>query len=162
MKGQIRSGHTITDAFVYCLMGLFALAGVLVALLAAKVCRTVTDDAQKNTEQRLPAAFVRTFVRAADAKDGVYIGKENGIDVLTAREIFDGEEYLTRVYCYDGVMRTSLTAATEAFDPLLGDAICALAGMAFEEKDGLLTAELTDGEGITETVSVSIRSVREQ
>ena len=158
MRNWLRGSHAITDVFVYCLMGLFALIGIFVALLGARAYKTVAENAQTHTEQRLPGAFIRTFTRAADAADAVAVTEEAGYTVLALTDSYDGFDYVTRVYCRDGYLTTSLTEAGEAFDPLLGEDICALSGFVPSVEGQLLRVDLTYPDGETETVSVYLRA----
>lgn len=160
MKRDISSNHSITDVFVYCLMGLFALAGTLVALLGARAYRSVAESAACNTNARIPAAFVRTLVRSADAAGAVDVRNECGIDTLVLLETYDDIDYLTRIYCYNGELCTSMTEAEEPFDPFLGDSVCALGDFTAAREGELLTMELTYPNGETETVSVLLHAAK--
>jgi len=154
MKRLKQGNHSITGVFVYCLMGVFALAGTLVAILGAKMYRTVSANAQADVQARIPAAYVRTLARSADAACSVTVQKAEGMELLVLSEYYDDEEYLTRVYTYGGELCTCTTGAEEPFQPEDGDSVCALSEFHPYRDGNLLKMELVYADGEKDTVSV--------
>ena len=58
--------HSISGAFVFTLLGAFAVFSMLLVVLGAQAYRTTVDGASAHTRKRIAAAFVRNAVRAQD------------------------------------------------------------------------------------------------
>ena len=77
----------------------------------------------------------------------------------TALRLADSEAgSVTRLYCHDGWLMELYTFADAQLEPQDGERIMPLEGLSFEEKGGFLTAELQLGEGVTDTLCLSLRS----
>ena len=55
--------HSISGAFVFTLLGAFAVFSMLLVVLGAQAYRTTVDGASAHTRKRIAAAFVRNAVR---------------------------------------------------------------------------------------------------
>ena len=58
--------HSISGAFVFTLLGAFAVFSMLLVVLGAQAYRTTVDGASAHTRKRIAAAFVRNAVRAQE------------------------------------------------------------------------------------------------
>lgn len=60
--------HSISGAFVFMLLGVFAVFSMLLVVLGAQAYRTTVDGAAAHTQKRIVTAFVRNAVRAQDER----------------------------------------------------------------------------------------------
>ena len=91
----------------------------LVSLLAVllggvRVYRGLAERGRESFQRRTAMEFLETRLRQADSAGGVWLGAFDGTesregDTLFLRETLEGEEYLTRVYCWDGQLRELFT-----------------------------------------------------
>ena len=98
--------------------------------------------------------YLATRVRQGDVAGGVSVrpfGEGNAL-ALPA-----GEGYVTWVYWHDGWLMELYTLEDSGLSPEDGARIMPLAGLSLSLKDGLLTAELADGAGETDTLLLSLR-----
>ena len=86
-----------------------------------------------------------------------------GCDALELTETIDGTPYITRVYCYDGYLRELFSASEAQMTPADGEKVLAAQALTVEWLDGdggeqLLEMELTNADGTTQRVVLSVRS----
>ena len=143
-------------AFIFVLLGLFALMSTLMVLLGAQMYRSTVDRSQYNNEHRIMGAYVRSMIRSMDGGE-ISVEQPGGIPALALKEIIDDEEYVTWLYVHEGQLYEQFTELDEDFNPLDGTEICPANSLSAELKGGLLTVNLTDGDGVPSTVQVALR-----
>ena len=74
--------HSISGAFVFTLLGAFAVFSMLLVVLGAQAYRTTVDGASAHTRKRIAAAFVRNAVRAQDERGAIAVEDRDGLPVL--------------------------------------------------------------------------------
>ena len=74
--------HSISGAFVFMLLGAFAVFSMLLVVLGAQAYRTTVDGASAHTRKRIAAAFVRNAVRAQDERGAIAVEDSDGLPVL--------------------------------------------------------------------------------
>lgn len=160
MSGKQRTvSHSMQGVFVFVLLGLFAVMSTLMVLLGAQMYRNTVEHADRNNEDRVMAAYVRSMVRAEDADSAVGVEQQGDITALALREELDGERYVTWLYCYDGSLYEQFTSSDD-FEPESGTAICPATRFEPRLEGGLLTVVMTDGSGQDSTVQVALRCAR--
>ena len=158
MNGKHRRvQHGVQGVFVFVLLGLFAVMSTLMVLLGAQMYRNTVDHATANNEDRVLGAYVRSMVRAEDAAHGVSIEDHDGVKALALREDYDGEAFVTWLYCWEDRLYEQFTEAEAGFEPQSGTAICPAGSFEPRLEDNLLTIDMTDGKGEPETVMVALR-----
>ena len=154
MKRQGTKRH-MDGLLMLLLFGVFAVCVLIVLLTGARAYRGLTDRDRAAFDRRTCAQYIATKVRQGDAAGGVSVrpfGEGNAL-ALPA-----GEGYVTWVYWHDGWLMELYTFADAQLEPQDGERIMPLEGLSFEEKGGFLTAELQMGEGVTDTLCLSLRS----
>ena len=136
------------------LFGVFAVCLLMVLLTGADSYQGLTRRDRISDNRRVCAQYLATRVRQGDAAGGVSVrpfGEGNAL-ALPA-----GEGYVTWVYWHDGWLMELYTLEDSGLSPEDGARIMPLAGLSLSLKDGLLTAELADGAGETDTLLLSLR-----
>lgn len=70
--------HSISGAFVFMLLGVFAVFSMLLVVLGAQAYRTTVDGAAAHTQKRIVTAFVRNAVRAQDERGAITVEEHDG------------------------------------------------------------------------------------
>ena len=153
-------GHAISGAFVFLLLGVFAVFSTLLVLLCAQAYRNTVDQTSLHGEARIMQAFVRNTLRAEDATGAIDVIDVDGITALTITDSFGGDEYIRYIYCYNGMLRDLFTSAESGFRPEDGEEICVAKDFHAVLEDGLLKAELTGTDGTLYTASIAQRSAQ--
>ena len=115
--GGTRTQHSMQGAFIFVLLGLFALMSTLMVLLGAQMYRATVDNSERNNQDRVLSAYVRSMARAYDNADSVAVEKKGDIEALTFSEVYDGEKYVTWIYQYEGKLYEQFTDLLEDFSP---------------------------------------------
>ena len=146
--------HSMQGAFVFVLLGLFAVMSTLMVLLGAQMYRNTVDHATANNQGRVLSAYVRSMIRAEDGADAVFISSGAGLPNF---EEIEGEPYVTWLYCYEGQLYEQFTGADREFEPASGTAICPAKHFVPKLEGSLLTVFLVDGEDEMSEVRVGLR-----
>lgn len=155
--GGTRTQHSMQGAFIFVLLGLFALMSTLMVLLGAQMYRATVENSERNNQGRVLSAYVRSMARAYDNADSVAVEKKGDIEALTFSEVYDGEKYVTWIYQYEGKLYEQFTDLLEDFSPARGTEICAAGSFQPSVEDGLLTVRMTDVAGQPCEVKVALR-----
>ena len=142
-----RQNHTIAGAFVFLLLGIFAVSATIMVLLGVRFYRSQTERAEETAEYRILSSYVRSMVRAQDSAGTVGTDEIDGVPMLTLTENYDGWEYVTRIYVWDGSLREWFSDAEYAFDPASGEIICAAQSLDAQMENGLVTVTIEDTKG---------------
>ena len=161
-RSYTKSEHSMQGAFIFVLLGLFALMSTLMVLLGAQMYRATVDHTQHTNEERLLSAYVRSMVRAQDSSSTIDIKDENGTPVLCLVE--DDDEgmavYATHIYVYDGKLYELYERYDDAFQPERGTPICDAHGLSASVDGSLLTVKLTDVNDVSSEVRVALHCVK--
>jgi len=149
--------HAISGAFVFLLLGIFAVFSMLLIVLGAQAYRVTVEQTAEHAKERIAYAYVRNAVRADDAAGTLTAGEVDGIPALMFTEELDGERYVKTIYCYDGELRELFASEEYAFSPEEGERVCEAQSLAFETLGQLLRVTITDADGGTQTVDIARR-----
>jgi len=149
--------HSMQGVFVFVLLGLFALMSTLMVLLGAQMYRGTVDRSTANNEDRVLSAYVRSMVRAEDARGAVGVETYDGVTALALREHIEGTDYVTWIYHYKDQLWEQFTEADYDFDPDGGTEICPVKSFEPTLDGSLLTVRMTDEKEQACTVQVALR-----
>lgn len=149
--------HAISGVFVFLLLGVFAVFSTVMVVLGAKAYKATADRAAEHNAGRIASAYVRSMVRADDDRDSLRVEEIGGLDSVTMHYDYDGEEYLTRIYVYGGMLREWFSYAEADFEPENGEAVCAADEMRASLSGHLLSVGMRHGDKWT-NVDIALRS----
>ena len=148
--------HSVSGAFVFLLLGVFAVFATVLVLLSAQLYRGTVDQTQDHNGQRVLNSYLMNVVRGNDAANSVYVTRLQDIETLCfAMDAEDGR-YMTYVYCWDGSLRELFLEAGEEFEPEYGEIICPAQAFHPELEGQRLTMRLTDGMGRERTLTAAL------
>jgi hypothetical protein len=156
MKKRIVS-HSMQGAFVFVLLGLFAIMSTLLVLLGAQMYRNVTMRADQGNENRILNAYVRSMVRAEDAQEALSIEEHDGITTLAMHEMIGEDPYVTWIYTYDGMLCEQFTRAEREFKPEAGSKLAEANSFEPEIRDGMVTVTIGYGDEQQCVITESLR-----
>ena len=142
--------HSVQGVFVFVLLGLFALMATLVVLLGAQMYRGIVDMSTNNANERILTSYVRSMVRAGDARGRVSIGQFGGGNAVSISEDIGGEEYVTWIYAHNGQLFEQFSSAQEELSPDAGSAITQVTHFDASLVGNLLSVRLEDQSGTHE------------
>lgn len=133
----------LSDGFVLLLLAMFALFSTFLVLVSAQAYRNTVQAADANAQSRILEHYAVNKARMYDRAGGMTIRQTDVGTALCLRDEYDGDRYLTYVYCADGALRELVREESEGFDPEDGDAICPAAAFEARWDGGLLTFTAT-------------------
>lgn len=166
MKVKIKKADASSLAPLF-LFALFAISSVFVLLCGAKIYKTLIERDNLSHSRRTVSQYVATRLRQSDAHDLYYIGSFSSAepadegDTLFYREVIEGEEYLTRIYCHEGYLCELFSTADGEFGKADGERVIPVAAISFEMKDGLIVALIEYADGSSGTLDIMPRSGKE-
>ena len=149
--------HAISGAFVFLLLGVFAVISTLLVLLCAQAYRNTVDQTALHRDERIIQSFIRNTLRGEDAENAFGNVEIDGVHALTIANELEGELYLRYLYCYDGKLWDLFRSADDPFDLTLGEEVCPAESFTASLSDGLVTVEMTDVQGQSYTFSIAQR-----
>lgn len=154
--------HVISQAFVFLLLGVFAVFSTLMVLLGAQLYRGIVDQTELHNARRVLYSYVNNAVRGNDGEKCIRTESIGGVDVLVFDWFVDDEHYETKVYCHEGGLRELFSDAGQAFEPGYGEVICGAQAFRPELVDGtLLKIYIEDAEGRARTLHMALNCAQE-
>lgn len=144
-----RTHGALSGFVVFTAIAIFAAMVLLLAILGARNFRAVVEGSAENTLDRVYSFFVVNRLRAADGMGAVAIETDFGMDVIRIADKTGGSLYYTRIYCVDGALMESYLEEGVAFDPAMGEALCAARALTAREAGGLIEIAITGADGQT-------------
>lgn len=152
-----RRGRAVSGAFVFLLLGVFAVFATLLVLLGARAYHGNVDRSDHHSAARVLENYLVNAVRADDAAGAVSVKHMDGMDALHIAYDFDGEAYAKWIYCSEGAIRELFVSEEFGFDAASGEAVCEAQSMQLEENGSLITAAITDPEGSVHETCIALR-----
>ena len=146
MQRQKMIPHAISGVFVFLLLGVFAVLAVVTVLLGAYSYRYISARADMDNNGRMATAYIRSMLRARDEAGMLELEQADSGDTLLLHSRYGDEEFVTRIYVHDGVLRELFTAAEDVFDPGVGEAVCPAEELRSTMEKGLLTVRVRIGD----------------
>lgn len=152
-----RRGRAVSGAFVFLLLGVFAVFATLLVLLGARAYQSTVNRSEAHAAGRVLESFVMNAVRADDAAGAVSVETVDGLSALHIAYDYDGELYDKWIYCWDGSLRELFTSRDIGFDAAGGEPVCAAESMYLTRSGSLITAEITDTDGLSHRAQIALR-----
>lgn len=152
--------HIIDGVFVICLLLMFLISALTVIAIGASIYKKNVEQTSENYSQRISFAYITEKVRQADQKGLVFVEERFGKNALVLQQEIDGTKYNTIIYDYEGYL-CELFARDDlkTLYPQSGQKILQINSFDINEvTDGLLSATITDDNGIQESIFISIKS----
>ena len=137
MKGNF--GHTISGTFIFLLLGIFAVCSTGMVLVSVQAYHSAENRSRKHNDERILSSYVRSMLRAEDGYASVSMISGDESDQLVLEHDYDGDIYLTRIYCSGGKLREWFFYGETPFVPEEGEAVCDAKELRAEVEDGLVT-----------------------
>lgn len=157
------NNHMISELFTFALFGVFMLMALLVVVIGAGGYRNVTTKADTTAEVRTCLGYVAGRVRSDVATQQVSLQTMNGTDVLVLTEEYEGDEYATLIYWFDGALYESVEFAKymepEDFDPESGERLTEITSFeAAWAGDNLMAITASNASGHAQTLRLALRA----
>ena len=138
MKKMHRGGR-IDTVFVLIIFCIFAVSVLMVLMLGASIYQNMTEISREDQNERTVLSYIRTKVRNNDENGRIHIDEFNGLPALVYDDEFDGRQFRTSIYHYNGWIYELYSEVGLDFSPDQGTQIMPLDSINFETLgDGLI------------------------
>lgn len=155
---QEKNERNITTLAALVLLLVFSLGILSVLLGGAGIYKRLHQRGQEWENIRNAVMLVTNKLRQRPAEVAVEVFGDGAALLLWEQNGQD--EYLTRIYCYDGWLRELFTSADGDFSPEDGEKLLPMAAMELELADGFLTVVFSDDQGSTKQFVLTVEEVR--
>lgn len=132
--------HTADAVFALILFCAFAISMLMVLTTGAQSYQNVRSSVENRYSEETGVSYIVMKLRHYDDTDcTVEIGDVDGIPALCMTETYDGTDYVTSIYFYNGYVMELYTEAGYGFLPEDGFQIVEAQGLDFSIEDGLCT-----------------------
>ena len=151
-------GHTIDVIFVLAITCAFAASILMVLMLGVNIYGNIEKTSNEEFNERVCLSYITAKVRSNDRLGEVEAGNFEGVPALYMYQKFDGVEYNTIIYSYDGWLR-ELFCEKGLLPPESGTPVLEMESVTFNTiKSNLLAIEYTDKNGKSGKAFVNLRS----
>ena len=105
MRFRTQHRHVIDFIFPIAVFFVFAASSLAVLMLSANVYSTTTTQSNDNYTARTSLAYVNEKIRQNDENGGISVETLEGIECLALAGSYEGAEYTTYIYEYDGMLK---------------------------------------------------------
>ncbi len=159
MKRTENKSH-IEGLLVLVLFGVFSICILAVLLSGADFYERLVERQQNGYTERTVPQYIATKIRQADASGAVSVREFDGIPMLELVEMHGGEQYVTRIYCYDGYLRELFSGTTGNLQPGDGERILETEQVEFAQEGNFLKITVTGTDGETTELKLTLRSTK--
>lgn len=150
---------TIDFIFPLALFLVFTACAILVTLFAATSYGKTTSQARDNYSSRTTLSYLREKVRHSDMTDSIGIKSYQGIDCLALTQHFDGKEYITYIYEYDGSLKELFIMDGSDIPLETGTDIMEINDFSItEDSEGLFRFSITDIDDHQSSILITAKS----
>jgi len=146
--------HRLDGLAALLLFAVFAVCILMVLLTGADAYRNLTQRDDTAHEERTCVQYITQRVRQADASGSIAVEDFGGADCLV---LGLGEDYITRIYCWDGSLMELYSAPEDGLNPEDGEPILALESMTISCSEREITIDVTDSQGQSQRVYLALR-----
>lgn len=136
----MKAGSKLNGFLVFSVFSLFALCVLAVVLTGAQGYARRTQQAEAQFARRTAAHYLSTRVRQAEF---VTVTDFEGLPALTIGETVGEQQYLTRIYSQNGVLKELYSEKNTVLTPDSGEILLELEGeLSFSLDEDLLVIQL--------------------
>lgn len=157
-KADERRMNGLSGAFVYVLMGVFALFCVIMVLISAGFFKSVYRRTEAETEKRILYNYIVNAVRASDRAGAVSIHEKGGVKALVLSDIQGENVYENSIYLYDGALREIYLEKDDEFCPEYGEIIAPAKAFDASIENGMLTLSIVTSNGESRSLRVYLKA----
>ena len=150
-----KSLHSMDTVFVLILFAVFVVTALFISSSGALAYKNAVGQMETRFNRQTCVSYITAKLRANNESGKISIGELDGISALCITDSFGGEEYVTYIYQYDGMVREMFCSAEISLAPDTGSALTEAKSLEFSRDGSLFTITLTDNNDIATTVYVN-------
>jgi hypothetical protein len=150
--------HAANLVFTICLIGVFALSAILVAVLGARVYQNTAERLKSNFSTRTSLVYIAEKIRQSGA-GGYYVVKFDGNNALVLKETAqDGVRYDTYIFAKNGKLRELTAQEGTNVNGMDGEAIMDVKALDFKKTSSIIRVTVKTADGQAESLDLARRT----
>ncbi len=138
---------------------LFSLLAMLLTTMGISVYKGVVNGSEHNYEKRMAVSYISNRVRRADRAGAVSVGEFAGSDALLLGSEYNGVQYVTKIFYYDGSICELFSRADYDVEAGGGTALLPVQSFSVSQGDGFITVTVTDESGDVSNTVIALKGV---
>ena len=126
MNNKNEPRHMIDVLFVLTLFCVFAVCSVLLIAVGSKVYQNTINNMETHFTSTTALSYITEKIRQNDISGNLSIEKFDGNDALVLSSEYNGEEYCTYIYSFNGHLKELFTKKNINLSPQAGQDILAI------------------------------------
>ncbi len=123
MRDRYKNTHIVDFLFVLGLFFIFTISAIFLVLIGSTVYKNIVSRMDTNYDTRTSFAYVTEKLRQSDCADSVSVVSFDGCEALQLKQDYDGVEYATYLYSYNGKLMELFTGLDNALPASSGQEI---------------------------------------
>jgi hypothetical protein len=153
------NNHTIDVVFVLAVACAFAASVLMVLMLGVNTYGSIRNASNTVFNERICLSYITAKIHGNDSASGVRTDSFTGISSLYIDNQFDGVDYNTIIYAYDGWLCELFCEKDLDLPPESGTHMLEVEYVSFEfVKPNLIAVEYSDKNGVSGKMFIALRS----
>lgn len=150
-------GHSTDIFFVLCIFLIFAVVLSSLLIIGIKTYEGIHAETEQNYELRTGILYIENKIHSCNEEGKIETERFGDSDAIILSETDDfGNEYVTRLYCYNGSLMELYTEKDNILDPVAGNEIADMEYMNIDNSDDdILKITVKNANGKERTIAVS-------
>ncbi len=148
----------IDSVAVFMLGAIFLFLSIGLVVFGGSIYHNIVETSNQNDQSRVALAYFSNQVRRADLADSLEIGQLYDTEALLLKQNYDGYQYITYLYCYEGKLYEQFVEQGYEVEPNFGTAIMDMQSLAFNLENGLLSIDFKFEDGRTDQAIYTIHT----
>ena len=150
--------RTAGSLLTFALVCLFSFLSVLIVVIGVQAYGQIVRNADTNTQLRISLSYTANKIRAHDGLGKIEAKQQGNMDTLALHQTIEGDEYVTYIYSYQGMLYEWFTSVDAVFDPELGEALIPVESFHITVSEDGILQEFVDSEGVQYTQFTAVFS----
>ena len=161
MNNKNETRHMIDVLFVLTLFCVFAVCSVLLIAVGAKVYQNTINNMETHFTSTTALSYITEKIRQNDISGNLSIEKFDGNDALVLSSEYNGEEYCTYIYSFNGHLKELFTKKNIKLSPQAGQDILAISDFSVMLlDDDLYEITLVDSNHKSKTIRICSKAAK--
>ena len=137
MKNNSGGRHIVDFLFTLALFCVFAASALAVVSIGARVYRQNVSNMTDTFSERTALAYIEQKFRQGNAEDSIFVTTVGGSDALALRSGYNGDNFITYIYCCNGYLCELFIKEGYDFSPEDGQQLLELDSLEITKKGNM-------------------------
>ncbi|MCH1978284.1 DUF4860 domain-containing protein [Lawsonibacter sp. OA9] len=148
MERENKLYHAIDFFFILSLLGIFVTTATLVIVIGADIYQSAVSSTTSDANVRTALSYVTEKIHQNDRSQGISVSSDEDRDLLLLHDTYQGSDYTTYIYEYEGTLRELTIRASDTPDYGSGQIITEISDFSIlQDEQGRFVLSASGDEG---------------